>query len=29
MATYAGNKNDLVLVMIVSDDLGGKLWRGA
>lgn len=28
-ATYAGNKNDLVLVMVVNDALGGKLWRGA
>lgn len=28
-ATYADNKNYLVLVMVVNDALGGKLWRGA
>lgn len=27
MATYAGDKNDLVLVMIVNDDLGGKIVK--
>lgn len=29
MATYAGDKDELVLVMIVNDDLGGKLRKGA
>lgn len=24
-ATYAGNKNDFVLVMVMNDALGGKL----
>lgn len=27
MATYAGDKNDLVLVMIVNYDLGGKIMK--
>ena len=27
MATYAGDKDDLVLVMIVNDDLGGKIMK--
>lgn len=27
MATFAGNKNDLVLVMIMNDDLGGKFVK--
>lgn len=27
MATYAGNKNELALVMIVNDDLGGKIVK--
>lgn len=27
MATFAGDKNDLVLVMIVNDDLGEEIVR--
>lgn len=27
MATFAGNKNDLVLVIIMNDDLGGKFVK--
>lgn len=27
MATFAGDKNDLVLVMIVNDDLGEEIVK--
>lgn len=29
MATYVGDKNDFLLVMIVNDDSGGKFWKEA